>query len=120
VTPELAGRDRSRFEQARPARPLTVSIPAPAPVPPGTPIVIHVELAHAPPRAVDRLELTCGGVSVQVEPIRRGGELAGARASLGPDTCPGSDVVLVATARNAFGGTLAHHEARVSRGGGTR
>ena len=113
---ELAGRDRLRFEQARPARPLSVSFVAPAHAPPGQPITITVELSNAPPRAVDHVELTCGGQSVPVEPIRRGGELQGGRATFQPDTCAGADLTLVATARNAFGGALGHHEAHVSRG----
>jgi len=117
---ELAGRDRARFEQARPARPLAVSIVAPAHTPPGHPITIDMELSNAPPHTVDHLELTCGGQSVPVEAIGRGTELRGGRATVSPDTCPGSNVTIVATARNAFGGVLAHHEAHVSRGGGPR
>lgn len=116
VPAELAGRDRSRFEQARPERPLAVGISAPAHVHEGAPIEVTLELAGAPPRAIDHLELTCGAVSVPVEPIRHGGRLDGGRATIAADACPGPEVTLVTTARNAFGGTLAHHEARVTRG----
>lgn len=120
VPAELAGRDRSRFEQARPAHPLTLSVEAtPGPATAGA-LSLMLRLAHAPPRGVDHVELACAGTSIPVEPVRRGGTLQGGRASIGPDTCPGAELALVATARNSFGGVLAHHEARIPRPGSAR
>ncbi|MFO0712229.1 MAG: hypothetical protein U0353_20430 [Sandaracinus sp.] len=104
---ELAGRDRSRFEQERPREGLAleahVERAAEGVAAEGVEVVGHIE--HAPAGLVHHLELRCQGASAAVAPVGRDG-----RARLHTARCEGPTIV----ARESHGGVLA--EAAVSEG----
>ncbi|MBN8612325.1 MAG: hypothetical protein J0L92_17145 [Deltaproteobacteria bacterium] len=76
---ELAGRDRSRFEQERPDHGLSVVVERE-----GTSELV-VRVWHAPPRLVRRVVVRCGDRVIETAPIGRGSEISAVRASTGCD-----------------------------------
>ena len=103
--PELAGRDRSRFEQERPARALSLSVEA---LSEDTGPALLVRAQNAPPRLVARIEARCGEAALPTTPAGRGDPSA-VRVSVGSAACAGIELL----AFDVHGGVLAreHHAA---------
>lgn len=104
---ELAGRDRSRFEQERPARGLSLSVETVSVE--GTPALV-VRAQNAPPRLVARIEARCGGEALATSPAGRGDPSA-VRVSVASAACGGGVDLL---ALDAHGGVLAREHRAAS------
>ena len=78
---ELAGRDRSRFEQERPDHGLSVVLEREGP----SEATFVVRVWHAPPRLVRRVVVRCGERVIETASIGRGSEISAVRASTGCD-----------------------------------
>lgn len=97
--PELAGRDRSRFEQERPAHGLSLAIEA---VSDESGRALVVRPTHAPPRLVARIEVRCGDDVLHASPLSRA-DPAAVRVTLSSSGCTRG---LSITALDVHGGAL--------------
>jgi hypothetical protein len=99
VPSELAGRDRSRFEQERPARALALSV-EPSADESGAALVIRA--SNAPVHLVARIEVRCGSQVLAPSPLSRT-DPSNVRVSLGSAAC--AEGVSI-TALDGHGGIL--------------
>ncbi len=100
---ELAGRDRSRFEQERPAHGLSVAVERDAEAGASASSFV-VRVWHAPPRLVRSIGVRCGEAQLPTTPLGRGSELSAVRVAA---SCPGAVAV---TLLDEHGGALLRYE----------